>query len=271
MENAECIVLKNEVDYSKEVCLFVTHSVDCTTKPHVAHHVRCLVNEGFQVVLIFNTDKMSLARRALAFTDPRGIIVRRNIGFDFGAWADALRISPDLWECQRLLLVNDSVIGPAKNAIELFQRLRRIPADLVGLIESYEHVRHFQSFFLMLNKPALQNFGVRQFWHGVVNLETKTEVIKAYELGFTEHCRRCGLVTKAVFQQSLTTNRVRRTNPTILYWRQLMSVGFPYIKIELVRDRLSSQSLQELKLLARDQALNPFIDSYASMRAAVKR
>jgi hypothetical protein len=268
--SVDVIVLKHHIDMSKDVCLFVTHASDCNTKPHVAHHVRALANAGFQVILVYNTDRMAIARRAMSFAAPNGIIVRKNEGFDFGAWADVLRLYPDLWECSRLLLVNDSVIGPVRGGATMFARLRAIDADLVGLVKSYEFTRHFQSFFLMLNRRALENGKVREFWRSVVNYENKSRVIKAYELRFTELCAQSGLSTQAIYQRSIVVEQFNRGNPTINHWHELIRLGFPYIKVELVRDWLTDKGLDELKRLIADPELMPFIDSHASMRQTKK-
>ena len=265
MSDPDCVVLKHDIDTTKDVCLFVTHSSDCTIKPHVSYHVRALMNAGFQVVLICNTDRIALAKRMMAFKAPNGIVVRSNEGFDFGAWADVLRRYPSLWECSRLLFANDSVIGPVNNGLQLFQQLRTVAADMVGLVESHEFVRHFQSFFFMLNRGALQSGDTKQFWHSVLNLKRKTDVIRAYELEFTQFCSHHGLSTRAIFQQSLALSNINKHNPTIVYWRDLTRGGFPYVKVELVRDRLSQGEIRELKSMIADPGLFPFIDGFAAM------
>ena len=73
--NADVLVLKYMVDHTRPTCLFVTHSASCNAKPHVMHHVRSLVSAGCQVILAYNTDDMTFARRALSFALPDGIIV----------------------------------------------------------------------------------------------------------------------------------------------------------------------------------------------------
>jgi lipopolysaccharide biosynthesis protein len=266
MIKAESIVLKQELDFTRDVCLFVTHSIDCTTKPYVAHHVKALLKAGYQVVMIYNAEKMSLARRVNGFALPNGLVVRQNVGFDFGAWADALRLFPALWGCPRVLLVNDSVIGPVNGGVTMFERVRTIAGDVVGLTESHQIIRHFQSYFLLMNRRALDNACVREFWDTVENLDSKNEVIRSYELTFTELCKRSGLETRAIFPRSPSGNDPSKENPTIFHWRELARLGFPYIKIALVRDWLSHKGLVELKALIADPALAPFIDTYASLR-----
>jgi hypothetical protein len=177
-----------------------------------------------------------------------------------------LRLYPDLWGCPRLLLVNDSVIGPVRGGATTFARLRALDADLVGLVKSYELTRHFQSFFLMLNRRALENGKVREFWRSVVNHSNKVRVIRSYELRFTELCAQSGLSTQAIYQRSILVQQFKKGNPTIDHWRELIGLECPYIKVELIRDWLTDKGLDELKRLTADPELMPFIDSYASMR-----
>jgi len=224
------------------------------------------VSAGCKVILVYNTDDMTFARRALSFALPDGIIVRRNEGFDFGAWADVLRNDPALWNCPNLLFVNDSVIGPAQVGATLFPRLWKSGADLVGLIESYEHIRHFQSFFFMLNRRALDHQAVRDFWRSVVNFKSKDSVIKADELRCTALCAQSGLKTQAIYQKSILAHPVRTRNPTIFHWPELIELGFPYIKIELLRNWITAQGLSELRRIVADPELIPFIDSFARIR-----
>ena len=269
--STDCIVLKSPVPSSAGTCLFVTHAADCCLKKHLLLHVDALIRAGLHVVLIVNTDTLSLAGQVARFDGLHGLIVRRNTGFDFGAWADAFRLYPSLWTSSRVLLINDSIIGPGKGGEALFRKMQDLNSDLVGLVESYEHVRHFQSFFLQMNGPALQADAVRGFWSSVDNLGTKSDVIAQYELKFTGLCVQARLRTKAVYQQTVGTVSIKNTNPMIVHWRELISRGIPYAKVELIRDFLSAGDIGELKQLLSEPELGPIIDDIHAAQANAPR
>jgi lipopolysaccharide biosynthesis protein len=260
--STECIILRDHLDPARDTCLFVTHSAECRVKPHVAYHVGALLTAGFQVVLVCNTDDLSAATQLGTFPGPSVLVARRNEGFDFGAWADLLRMFPALWDCPRLLLVNDSIIGPGGGGTSLFPRLLAVEADLVGLVESYEFRRHLQSYFLLLNRKALDSAQVRAFWQKVINYRNKIEVIRRYELTFTDICVKAGLKTRALMQQNVLSKTIDRQNIMIRRWRDVLRAGLPYVKIETIRSITSLAELAELRTLIGDPALYPIIDSY---------
>ena len=112
---AEAAVLKApDPSLAGEICLFATFAPTPDLKPHVRAHVESLARVGFAVVLVVNTD---LDRRGLRLDADlldglAGCIVRENIGFDFAAWGHAYSLGQGFPRCTRLLLANDSVIGP---------------------------------------------------------------------------------------------------------------------------------------------------------------
>lgn len=268
MSGIELKIIKQDWNAKGDVCLFVTHSPDCTVKPHVAHHVAALMNAGFQVILIAATDRLAVANRLKSFNAPAGLIARSNRGYDFGAWADTLRAMPDLWDASRLLLVNDSVIGPTRKGPDLFLRLKQSTADLVGLVESYQYARHLQSFFLLMNRPALAHTALRDFWSGVENLVDKSHVIRNYEVRFTSVCRDAGLNVQSLYPYDLFASKGRAFNPTIELWSDLLRRGFPYVKVQLIRDFLPPPNILMLKQILSEPVLNPFIDWAAKQRQA---
>ena len=138
-------------DLAGEICLFVTHAREPQLKPHVVAHARALQQAGFHVVLMVNTDlaldKITVDTALLPSL--AGCYARCNEGFDFAAWGHAYALGNGFPNCDRLLLVNDSVIGPinAQHFDGLISRLRETPGDVVGLTENSLPHRHLQSYF----------------------------------------------------------------------------------------------------------------------------
>lgn len=220
-----------------EVCLFVTHAATPALMPHVRHHVECLVGAGFQVVLVVNTD---LDASGIVIEPPfRDLLtaayVRENAGFDFAAWGHAYALGSGFSGCTRLLLVNDSIVGPLhkEDFASVLSRLRASTADVVGLTENTEPHPHLQSFFLAFGPRALASEVFRRVFSGMRALPTKELAIDAYETSLTRQLAKSGLLTEALFAP-LYHDR-RSADDTLIRWRELIDAGFPYVKASVLR------------------------------------
>lgn len=219
-----------------ELCLFVTHAAVPALKNHVVEHVQHLLDAGLQVVLIVNTD---LAPASITVAPPllerlSGLYVRQNIGFDFAAWAHGWSLCGRPTGLERLLLVNDSIVGPLSSTAfaSMMLRLRNSGADVVGLTESTQTRPHLQSFFLAFGRKALQCDDLRRFFEHLYALPTKEMVIDAYETQLTQRLRAAGLSTEALFP-ALTDDRWS-PNDTFYRWADLIRAGFPFIKTSVL-------------------------------------
>lgn len=240
-----------------ELCLFVTHAAVPALKSHVVDHVQHLLDAGMQVVLIVNTD---LAPESVTVVPPlsdrlSGLYVRQNSGFDFAAWAHGWSLCGRPVDLERLLLVNDSIVGPLSDAAftSMMQRLRSSRADVVGLTESTQTRPHLQSFFLAFSRKALQSEDLRRFFEHLYALPTKEMVIDAYETQLTQRLRAAGLSTEALFP-ALTDDRWS-PNDTFYRWADLIRAGFPFIKTSVlprVANTADAQTLIPARFL--DQA-----------------
>lgn len=225
-----------------ELCLFVTHAGAAAPKSHVLSQLRAFAGAGFDVVLVCNSD---LAPDALHIADDcrrlcREVHVRANLGLDFAAWSQAAQLTPDLATYRRVVLANDSVIGPTSQAAfdAMLVRLRASRADVVGLTESFVRRRHLQSYFLAFQHRAVEASGagdsvLRRMLAQVRNLPTKELVIDVYETRFTELLSREGLACEALFP-ALTPDDVGHDDSTA-HWDELLQRGFPYLKLSVLR------------------------------------
>ena len=236
--DAGVLVLKTpEASLAGEICLFATFAATPELKPHVRTHVQSLARAGFAVVLVANTD---LDRRSLGIEPAlldclAGCIVRENVGFDFAAWAHAHSLGGGFPRCTRLLLANDSVVGPLdeQSFAALIERLRASSADLVGLTENRTPHRHLQSYFLALGPRALASPEFRRAFAGMPALPTKELVIDAYETSLTRQFERAGLRAEALFPPLY--DEPRSGDDTTARWRELIDAGFPFVKASLLR------------------------------------
>ncbi len=213
-----------------ELALFVTHAPAGVLKPHVAPYLAALDEAGVAVLLIVAADRpVDVADEVLALT--AATMVRRNAGYDFAAWAHALKLHPEAWGASTLYLVNDSLFGPSTPAAfaRLVARVRASDADLVGLTESHERGWHVQSYFLALRQALLATGTVQGFFAGVVNLADKDAVIQTYEVRLAALAEQTGHRVEVLFPSPAAMN------PALFDWRGLLAAGFPFVKLLLLR------------------------------------
>lgn len=220
-----------------ELCLLAGFAATAELKPHLRALVESLARAGFSVVLVVNTD---LDRRSLRIEQAMldrlaGCLVRENVGFDFAAWGHAYSLGGGFPRCTRLLLANDSVIGPLDERpfLSLIERLRASGADMVGLTENRTPHRHLQSYFLSFGPRALASDAFRRAFAGMRSLPTKELVIDAYETSLTRQLERAGLGAAALFPPLY--DEPRSGDDTMARWRELIEAGFPFVKASLLR------------------------------------
>ena len=230
------VLMPMQGDACTELCLFVTHATQPALKVHVVTHVEHLLEAGFHVVLIINTDLEldSIQVESSLLTRLDALYVRQNIGFDFAAWAHGWLLCGAPTRLDRLLLVNDSIIGPLSSAAftTLIRRLRASSADVVGLTESIQTRHHLQSFFLAFGRHALQSAALKDTLERMYALPTKEMVIDAYETRITQRLRAAGLSVEALFP-AMTDDRWS-SNDTFYHWADLIRAGFPFIKTSVL-------------------------------------
>jgi lipopolysaccharide biosynthesis protein/GT2 family glycosyltransferase len=245
--SAECHVL--DIPYEiwrsppslvgRDVCLFVTYSPNGHIYDHVLTYLAALKAEGLAVVLVVATDGLD---KPLTTVLDRidGILVRINHGWDFAAWAAGLAVFPDLWSANSLILANDSLYGPigAERLKWVIDAIRSGTHDIIALTDSYQTRYHLMSYFTGLTSGGLAAPAVREFWNAVRSFrDGREKVINAYELTSAERYRASGISFRVLFPT--VNDRPEPINPTLVSWRELIDRGFPFLKVQLLRDKLS--------------------------------
>ena len=191
-----------------------------------------LERNGYTVIIVrASTDDTPLAWPTEAASNP--IIVRRsNIGYDFGSWAVGLDLFPAVRKKPFVILANDSLVGPFASLDSLIQDFEASTTDVWAATNTSQFFDHVQSFFVgyrggILNSPAL-----RQFWSTLTVETDKRLIIDRYELGLSRLLFAEGLTTSACFESERLV--FPSENPTMQGWRDLLRLGFPFIKRELL-------------------------------------
>ncbi|GAC1343961.1 MAG: hypothetical protein NVSMB18_20720 [Acetobacteraceae bacterium] len=239
------------------VCVFAHFDAEGRVRADVLHHLASMAAYGVSVVFVSNSgalrpDAMTALQEICA-----GVIVRRNVGYDFGAWREGIEDLDLPRKATRLvILANDSVYGPVQPIDRLIGAVDTELADVWSCTDSEEIAYHLQSYWLAFSRRAMESEAWARFWAGVIPTASKHRVIRKYEIGLTEWFGRAGFRCKAVWdrdalleampeaasvaareQQERITAKLafgRGLNPVAELWRPLICSGFPFLKRELL-------------------------------------
>jgi lipopolysaccharide biosynthesis protein len=262
---------EGKIELGKHVALFVHFDPRERLGEHVLTYVRELHAIGFSVVFISNSGR--IRDESLASLKPlcRAVIIRSNVGYDFGAIREVLDLLdlPRL-DTERLLITNDSVYGPLLPIETVMARIDFDKADLWGATDSWQYQYHLQSYFLVAGRRALTSPAWQAFWRSVRQVSSKQWVVVHYETGLTQAFLKAGLRCRSLWayhellaravcepiqlEANMSTSdplelmraksayRIRAAaasalpmNPTADLWRHLLLAGFPFLKVEMLR------------------------------------
>lgn len=225
----------------EEVCLFVLHAPLGQASEYTLHYLQKLRESGLKLIVCAVADTTALPVQARLFLTSDALILRQNGGYDFAAWADMLEIFPNLWHSKRLFFANDSVIGPFQSLEPIISKIRNQNSGFFALSECTNTGYHAQSFFFGWNATNLLCEGLQKFWRDVICEAEKIEVILNYEYGISklspnlpDRTQQIVFGMKTIF--CVDPRQMSCINPTHNSWKYLLSVGFPFVKTDLLRD-----------------------------------
>jgi hypothetical protein len=184
----------------EKVALFVHFDATGEVAPAARDFIASLAQAGLDVVFVTNSERILDEARAFLQHHCAAVLIRRNIGYDFGAWRDALdTLGLPRAETRAIFLVNDSVYGPFADLKPLLAAIDFERADLWGATESWQHRYHLQSFFLGCGEAVIRGPAWRAFWRSVRPVPCKDWIIRHCEIGFTGAMARGGARPAAIF------------------------------------------------------------------------
>jgi hypothetical protein len=233
------------------VCLFSHFDRDGIVDDYVVRYLEAL--RGCALDIVFVSTAPTLRPEALARVAPlcAAVLLRENVGFDFGSWRAALDSYPWILDGELLVVANDSVYGPVRALRPLFDRMSARACDFWGMTESRQLSQHLQSYFLAFGKECLQSEAFRAFFADVAFFDDKKQVIDAYELTLTGRLAAAGLRWAAVAPHIELDGRL--LNPVHHLWRSTLDGGVPFVKVELLRDNPLKANLHGWEAFLRDR------------------
>ncbi len=213
-----------------DVMVLVVFSADGTLSDLQQHQISSHVAAGYQVVLMVNTNTLY----GCVIGDVTGaeiIIIRENLGYDFGAWRDALALIGGLDRARSLSFTNDSVLPLSVEALRATREKCLLdPGDVIFLTRNDERRPHGQSYFMMLKRSALDR-DAQALLAQVPNFADKFDLIRGQEIHLSDRFAALGLRVGVLYHSDAAEAQV--VNPTIHHWEELVANGFPYLKVQI--------------------------------------
>ena len=125
------------------------------------------------------------------------LIIRKNEGYDAGAYRDVLlNNNVDRWD--QIIFCNNTFWGPFVALDSLFQKMDETNADYWGLSYSGKNlVHHIQSYFMVFNKkviPELKKYFVEYISSGK---QSYREICRTFEMGLNDYLLKKGFKYRA--------------------------------------------------------------------------
>lgn len=172
------------------VCVFVVYAAEATLS--TLSYIQALRDAGFAILVINNSVTSKEFLEALKPLCWR-VYNRRNIGRDFGAFKDGvmyLFAQGILQQCRFLCLANDSMqFVPGINGADFTAQIKQFINTETGALfthESHQTVKHYQSFFQLLDSTIVNSPGFLKFWNTYRPLSNREHCIHKGELALSQ-------------------------------------------------------------------------------------
>lgn len=136
------------------------------------------------------------------------IVIRKNLGFDGGAYKDYFLNETDRDYIKRfdeIVIFNDTFYGPVfpwKPYFDVFEKEKvdfwgwtRQPGGTFG--EEREYGEHIQAYFLAIRNRMFMSKNFYEFWEQLLYPEDHQEAVENFEIAFTQYFAKAGYTYKA--------------------------------------------------------------------------
>ena len=163
--------------------------------PSIIRFVDFMISREFHPIIVLNNSRDSdLFRLSLQrFGDDVTILMRNNIGRDFGAYQCAMNYlnkKVDLTKPEKIAFFNDSIFYGKE--FDWFTKLNEMNTNVGALYSNFEFKPHFQSMAFICDQNVINSNFFKSFWSKYYPTEFRKSVIKNGELKFSTLCVKSG-------------------------------------------------------------------------------
>jgi len=232
----------------ESVCIFSHFDKDGIVDDYVLNYLDKILEQGFDIVFVSTAKNLGSEETKKLKNLCIDVIIKENIGYDFGAWKtgiDYLGVNIDKYES--LLLCNDSVYAPLFPLSEMFGQMQECQYDFWGITDSHEIYHHLQSYFMVFDKKLVSSDIFKNIWKTYKVYKIKRNIILNYEVGLSQKLIDHGYSMGAYCQYNkLIGSRV--VNASRYYWKELIEkFRCPILKVELLRDNPRNIDISNLE------------------------
>jgi rhamnosyltransferase len=236
----------------KSICLFSSYFTQNKIPFYVKFYLEELKHHFDELVFITNEKDLDTSEIDYLRSQEIHIEMVVNEGYDFGMWYKIIS-KLKIEKYSRIGLVNDSCV--------LFRKLDRFiqwfnenDLDYCGLIDSNEISYHIQSYFIVINSPALTSLRDYFLNNGIIN--NKDQVIRVYEVGLSGYMIQKGFKLGAFYS---FVNYSKDKTLNILNYKlvELLRDGLPVIKRQTALNYLTlTKKFKFIKWLPKIRRVN---------------
>jgi hypothetical protein len=186
-----------------------------------------------------------------------GVLLRRELGGDLGAWSHAHHLLRDRLDPRRLALINDRWIGPLDedDFDTLWRRVEASTADAIGYTElpdSTGVARYLRADALVFGREAWLGGHASRLLDDVLAFDDPQWQHEIYEQRWTRRLKLAGLRCEALFSSlegaseaapSVALAGADAGAPPEAEWSHLLAQGFPFVHRQALR-----QASEQLRL-----------------------
>jgi len=226
-----------------QYCVYVGYDAHSRIRPDVLEQIKILSN--YYNIIFVTTSHENISKDPLFSLLQKytyKILIRSNIGYDFGSWrAGILELKEEDKELESLLLMNDSLYGPINSFEAVIEKTLSHEADIVCMTKNMVGGEHAQSYFVSYTKTVITSKLFQAFWETLPVFGCKFALIKECEIFWSHKLLEEGHSLAALFDTGCFGNQ------THINWKELVQVhGFPFIKNELMLHNPVGQDLNEM-------------------------
>jgi hypothetical protein len=183
-----------------------------------------LIEQGYAPLIVSNSELVPESLELLKSKSWK-IMLRPNVGYDFGGYKDGIRYLKEAnLNMDFLLVMNDSIWFPLYQSDQTLKIMEQSPEDFSGLLERQRTPKTFHfnkarasrpflgSYFWLFKKQTLSHPAFNYFWNSYKPTSSKFHTIRNGERLLTPTLVEAGLTYQALFKMQMLANWLLQLN-----------------------------------------------------------
>ncbi len=265
-----CCGQNQPVALKRRIVFFVHYDKDCLVSDSDVMYVKELSKYSEEIVFITNSN-LSAEELCKVQSIKVKIIKRKNVGFDFGAWKDAVvsygfdRLS----EFDQVVFANNSNFAPLWSLSSVFANMeRRSKVDFWGITQyprgyasadmGKDYIEaHIQSYFFVAEKSLVSSPAFEEFWNHVAYHAALLDVIVHEETEMTRFFMDRGFRYDVhLAESSMLMEKTQNTAP-YMQPKSLVLMGSPLVKKKTAQYTFLDEKIKLEQMMQQIKAASP--------------